>query len=92
MFQPSSAFFADRFKEVLLLYVLFYIYVSLLSLLCYLVCFCWERADVLALLCVDFMCFATFPIGVPDNVWYLIVPNPDLCLPLFFESVTVKHK
>ena len=34
----------------------------------------WERADLLAFLCVVFSCvFVTFPYGVPCKVWYLIV-------------------
>ena len=46
---------------------------------------CWNRDDPLALLCVVFSCiFVTFPIGGPGQVWYLIVPIPDLCLPLCF--------
>ena len=54
--------FTDRFKVVLLLWIFFVIYVSRLSLLCCLVyslqpCItCWERADLLVLLCVMFSC------------------------------------
>ena len=46
-------------------------YISFLSLLCCRVCVvtCWERADLLALLCVAFCSvFVTFPIGVPGQV------------------------
>ena len=39
----------------------------------------WERADLLALLCVVFSCiFVTFPYGVQVQVWYLIVLIPDV--------------
>ena len=33
---------------------------------------CWEKADLLALVC-------HFPIGILDQVWYLIVSILDLC-------------
>ena len=46
---------------------------------------CWERAGLLALLCVMFSCvFVTFPCGVLRQVRYLIVSIPDLYfLPCF---------
>ena len=75
---------------VLLLWILFVSYVCLcyafLSVPCDLVITCWERADLLALLCVSFLvCFFTFPYGVPGQVtvWYLIASIPDLCVPLY---------
>ena len=35
---------------------------------------CWERVDLLALLCVMFSCvFVTFSYGVLGQVWYLVV-------------------
>ena len=84
-------FFADRFKAVLLLWVIFVIYISCFSLLCCLVTVhsslvitCWEMAHPLALVCVDFLCFVTLPYGVLGQVWILIVPIPDLCLPFYF--------
>ena len=58
-------------------------------LLCCLVCSlpscdhmqCWERAELLALLCVVFsLWFCYFPYGVLGQVWYLIELIPDLCL------------
>ena len=37
---------------------------------------CWERADLLAFVC-DFTCdFVTFPFGILDQVWCLIVSIP----------------
>ena len=40
----------------------------------------WERAELLALLCVMFSCvFVTFPYGVPGQAWYSIVSIPDPC-------------
>ena len=42
---------------------------------------CWERVDLLALLCDVFSCiFFTFPYGVLCQVCYLIVSIPDLSL------------
>ena len=39
---------------------------------------CWERADLLALVCGVY-CVCHFPIGILGQVWYLIVSIPDLC-------------
>ena len=40
---------------------------------------CWERADLLALVCGVLLWVYHFPIGILGQVWYLIVSNPDLC-------------
>ena len=54
---------------------------AVLAVPCSFVVTYWERADLLALLCVMFTCvFVTFPYGVLGQVWYLIVSSPDLCL------------
>ena len=55
---------------------------------CRLVITCWERAGLLALLCVVFsLCFITFPCGVRGQVSYLIVWIPDLCgFPYFLKQ------
>ena len=46
---------------------------------------CWERADLLAFLCVMFLsAFLAFTCGVSGRVRYLIVSIPDLCLFLYF--------
>ena len=70
MFKASRVF-TDSYKAVLLLWILLVIYVSCLSFYnvmfvpCGLVITCWERADVLALLCLMFPCvFAIFPYDV----------------------------
>ena len=50
--KPSSKYFADHFKAVLLLWI-FYVF-SILCLRCLCMCLvvtCWERADLLALVC-----------------------------------------
>ena len=39
---------------------------------------CWERADLLALVCGVLLSVCTFPIGIQGQVWYLIVSIPDL--------------
>ena len=61
-------YFTDRSKAVLLLWI-FYVFV--LSCVCYVLCTsvymcfvvtCWERADLLALVCGVFCEFVTFPL------------------------------
>ena len=39
---------------------------------------CWERADLLALVCGVYLCVCHLPIGILGQVWYLIVSIPDL--------------
>ena len=39
---------------------------------------CWERADLLALVCGVYLWVCHFPIGILGQVWYLIVSIPDL--------------
>ena len=40
---------------------------------------CWERADLLALVCDVQLRVCHFPIGILGQVWYLIVSIPYLC-------------
>ena len=40
---------------------------------------CWERADLLDLVCGVQLCICRFCIGILGQVWYLIVSIPDLC-------------
>ena len=49
------------------------------SVHCCLVVTCWERADLLALVCDGYCDFVTFPCGILGQVWYFIVSIPDLC-------------
>ena len=80
-------------KAVILLWIFFVIYIHVC--LCYavlcvpysLVVTCWERADLLVLVCV-FLCFVTFQYADPGQVWYLIVSIPDLCLPFLLHVST----
>ena len=55
MLKPSSNF-ADRFKAVLLLWIIF---MFILVLPCSPVIACWEKADLLALLCAVFSCVSS---------------------------------
>ena len=67
-----------------------YHYYAAISVYCSLVITCWERTDLLALLCLMFPCvFVTFPYGVTGQLWYLIVSNPDLCFLLYFICITL---
>ena len=48
---------------------------------------CWKMANLLALLYVNFFFVSvTFPYGVLDRVWYLIIWIPELCLLFYFEK------
>ena len=40
---------------------------------------CWERADLLALVCDVKLGRCHLPIGILNQVWCLIVSIPDLC-------------
>ena len=76
-----------------LCFIFIIIYVSFLLLLCCLVCslhpcdYLLGKDCLFTLLCVMFSCvFVTYPYGVPEQVWYLIMSIPDLCLLLYFPS------
>ena len=85
MFKPSSNVLTDQFKVVLLLWIIFVICFSCLSLSYCRVCSlqpCGHLVGkVLSLFCVMFfLCFVTFLYDVLGQVWYLSVSNPDLNL------------
>ena len=81
---PRRCFFCGSFLLFMFQVCLCY---AVLSVPCSLVTTCWERADLLTLLCVMFLCvFVTFPYGVPGQVWYLTVSIPDPCILLYFKS------
>ena len=40
---------------------------------------CWEKVDLLSLVCGILLCVCHFPIGILGQVWYLIVSIPYLC-------------
>ena len=61
---------------------------SVRSVYCSLVVTCWEKADLLALLCLMFsFAYVTFPCGVLGQVWNFIVSIPDLCLLFYFVEI-----
>ena len=45
---------------------------------------CWERADLLTLICGVQLCVCHFPIGILGQVWYLILSIPDICTLAYF--------
>ena len=67
-----------------------YVFVMFLcaSVYCCLVVTCWERADLLALVCDVLLRVCYFPIGIQGQVWYFIVSIPDLC-PLLYIDLAV---
>ena len=60
------------------------VYISLY--MCFVVT-CWERADLLAFVCGVYCEFVTFSIGIPGQVWYLIVSIPDLCTLTYLNNL-----
>ena len=52
---------------------------AFMSVHCYLLVTCWERADLLALVVMFNCVFVTLACGILGQVWYLIVSIPDLC-------------
>ena len=48
---------------------------------------CWERADLLALVCGVELRVCHFPIGILGQVWYLIVSILDLCTLTYFLTL-----
>ena len=63
---------------------------SCASVYCCLVSTCWERADLLALVCDVLLCVCCFPIGILGQVWYLIVSIPDLCPLTYFVCLAIR--
>ena len=81
---PPVKYFTDHFKTVLLLWI-FYVFLLVFAMplrasayMCFVVT-CWERADLLALVCGVKLWVLHFPIGILGQVLYLIVSIPDLC-------------
>ena len=64
-----------------------FVFVMLLCASVYLclVVTCWERADLLALVCGVLLWVCHFPIVILGQVWYLIVSIPDLCTFTYFQ-------
>ena len=81
---PLSSFFTDLSKVDI-----FCFYVSNLSMLIS----CWEKADLLALLCVMFSCvFVTFPISVPGHIFDCIDSWPLFMLNSSEQEISTAHK
>ena len=59
---------------------------AFVSVQCCLVVTCWERANLLALVCGVKLCFCHFPSWNPRQVWSLIVSVPDLCHLSYFKA------
>ena len=60
---------------------------SQLSVYWCLVVTCWERVTSWLSFVMSYCVFATFPCGIPGQVWYLIVLIPDLCpLSYFYKT------
>ena len=75
------------FVDIFLLFM-FHVYLryAVLSVPCSLVTTCWERADLLAILCVVLSCvFVTFHMvfWVRYSTDCIVVSIPDLCLPFY---------
>ena len=92
MFKSSSNFLTDRFNAVLLLWILFVIFVSCLSLSYCLDCSLQSWGHLLgkgkpfgSLVRDVFCAFVTLPYDVLCWEWYLIVSIPDLCLVPYFN-------
>ena len=69
--KPYSKMFHRPFQDGTSLVLVFRVCHDVLSVPCGLVVTCWERANLLALLCVMFSC-----VCVLGQVWYLIVSVP----------------
>ena len=96
-FKPSSKIFYWPFQGgtffVDLLCVVFFCLVFAMPLctsvyMC-LVVTCWERADLLALVCGVSLWVCHFPIGILGQVWYLIVSIPGLCTLTYFGTYRI---
>ena len=77
---PRRCFFCGSF-----LLFMFYVRLAILSVHCSLVITCWERPNLLALLCVVFLVFCHFPMWCTGSGVYLIVSIPDLCFVPYFQ-------
>ena len=78
---PRRCFFCGPF----VLFLSCFVMLSCTSVSGYLVVTCWERADLLALVC-DVLWRCHFPICILDQVWCLIVSIPDLCPLSYFVT------
>ena len=91
-FKPSSIIFywpfqgGNSFVDLLCFICLVLVMPLCSSVYLCLVVTCWERADLLTLVCCVQLWVCHFPIGNLGQVWYLIVSIPDLCTLSYFHS------
>ena len=94
MFKPSSNFLTERSNAVLLLWILFIICVSCFSVILsdLFLAALWSSAGKGlsylsgSIVCDVFLCFVICSNGVLNQVWYLIVSIPDVCLLAYCDS------
>ena len=97
-FKPSSKmFFFYRSKAVLLFWIICVIYVLCLSCFrvvhCCLVVTCWERADLMDLVCDVSLCFCHFPMWYPGSVVQKLLYTYytfNFCFLLMKSSITAR--
>ena len=89
---PHLNYFTDRSKAVFLLWIFCVFFCLALAMplcasgyMCFVVN-CWEKADLLALLCGFKLWVCHFPIGILGQVWYLIASIPDLRTLTYFAN------
>ena len=93
---PPVKYFTDRSKRYffcgsfMFLFCLVFAMSLCTSVYMYFVVTCWERADLLALVCGVLLWVCHFPIGILGQVWYLIVSIPDLCTLTYFANSKFK--
>ena len=92
--KPSSKIFYWPFQggttsvDLLCFFCLIFAFFLYAAVYMCLVVTCWERADLLALVCDVLLWVCYFPIGIQGQVWYLIVSIPDLCTLTYFWIFT----
>ena len=90
-FKPSIKIFywpfqgGTSFVDLYVFFCLVFAMPLLESVYMCLVVTCWERVDLLALVCCVQLWVCHFPIGILGQVWYLIVLIPDLCTLTYFS-------
>ena len=68
-----------------------FVMLSCTSVCCCLVVTCWEKADLLALVCDVSLRRCHLPFGILGQVWCLIVSISDLCHLSNFEVKVIRN-
>ena len=90
-FKPSSKIFywsfqgCTSFMDLSCFFCLVFAMPLCASVYMCLVVTCWERADLLALICGVYLWVCHFLIGILGQVWYLSASTPDLCTLTYFS-------